>query len=424
MKSALDAFRRRLASELNSDALFCDDERLAAHRVDGKQAHLLCLPEDKDQLGAILRLCAEAEAAVAPWGNGTAMALGNPPRQIDVVIATGRLNRVLDHDPANLTVTVECGLSLGRLQSLLSEERQFVPLDPPFPERSSLGGIVAAGLNGPRRNHYGGVRDLVIGMKVVLCSGEQIKAGGKVVKNVAGYDMCKLFVGSLGTLGIVAEVSLRLAPVPETATTVVASGTFVQARQFIQALTRSVLFPAAVFLSSEARPEHWAVAVCCEGFEETVARSTRELTEYSTHAGMRARILAGGEHSALWRSMQNFSLERDRVVFRITVPRGEIFDAIESLRNRHDGPIRSDILGGTIWLSCPATKIAVQHFFTLSMMARARRGHAIIFSAPTGLKRGTEVWGESPPSISLMRNIKQRFDPKALLNPGRFLAGI
>ena len=424
MKSAFDAFERRLASELNSDALFCDGERLAAHRVDGKRAHLLCLPENKEQLGAIVRLCAEAEAAVAPWGSGTAMALGNPPRQLDVVIRTDRLNRVLDHDPANLTVTVECGLSLGRLQSFLSEQRQFVPLDPPFPELSSLGGIIAASLNGPRRNHYGSVRDLVIGMKVILSSGEQIKAGGKVVKNVAGYDMCKLFVGSLGTLGIITEVTLRLAPVPETAMTVIASGTFAQAQQFVDALNRSLLFPAAVFLLSETRMEHWTVAACCEGFEETVARIRTDLTADATRAGMFDRILVGDEHSAFWRSMQNFSLASDRVVFRMTVPRAEIFAMIQSVRNRHDCPIVGDILSGTIWLSCPATKTMVQQFFTLATMARARHGHAIIFSAPSALKQGIEVWGESPPSISLMRDIKQRFDPKDLLNPGRFLAGI
>src|SRR5205814_10527279 len=112
---------------------------------------------------------------------------------------------VLDHDDANLTVTVESGISWAALQSLLPEEGQFVPFDPPFPERSTIGGIVAATLNGPRRSCYGSVRDLVIGMKVALISGEQIKAGGKVVKNVAGYDRCKLFVGALGTLGVITE---------------------------------------------------------------------------------------------------------------------------------------------------------------------------------------------------------------------------
>ncbi len=123
-----------------------------------------------EQVSAVLRLCAEADATVTPWGGGTAMALGNPPRQVEVVLNTGRLDRVIDHDPANLTVTAESGISLAALQQLLAAQRQFVPVDPPFPERSTVGGIVAANLNGPRRSYYGSVRDLVIGMKVGLAS--------------------------------------------------------------------------------------------------------------------------------------------------------------------------------------------------------------------------------------------------------------
>ena len=128
------------------------------------------------------------------------MGIGNPPRQIDVVVGLERLNQLVEHDQANLTATIQSGHRLASLQEILKRQNQFLPFDPPAPARATVGGVVATNLNGPRRGYYGSVRDLVIGMKVVLASGEEIKAGGKVVKNVAGYDMCKLFVGSLGTL--------------------------------------------------------------------------------------------------------------------------------------------------------------------------------------------------------------------------------
>ena len=167
MKSTPDQLAQRLAAELGADAVSLNADLLIAHCVDGKQPALVCTP-DREQVSAALRLCAEADATVTPWGGGTAMALGNPPRQVEVVLNTGKLDRVIDHDHANLTVTAESGISLAALQQLLAGQRQFVPVDPPFPERSTVGGIVAANLNGPRRSYYGSVRDLVIGMKVVL----------------------------------------------------------------------------------------------------------------------------------------------------------------------------------------------------------------------------------------------------------------
>ena len=161
---------------------------------------------------------------MTPWGGGTAMRIGNLPDRVGIIIELSKLNRVVEHDHANLTATMQSGITLAASQKFTAAERQFVPFDAPYPERSTIGGIVAANLNGARRGCYGSVRDLVIGMKVALPTGEQIKAGGKVVKNVAGYDMCKLFVGSLGTLGIITEVTMRMTPIPETAATVAVSG--------------------------------------------------------------------------------------------------------------------------------------------------------------------------------------------------------
>jgi glycolate oxidase FAD binding subunit len=424
MKSTADQLAQKLASELGADAIATNRERLAEYEVDGKLPALLCLPANREELGAALRLCSEMQATVVPRGSGTAMAHGNPPRQVDVVLGTERLDRVIDHDHANLTVTVESGVSLARLQQQLAAERQFAPFDPPFTERATVGGTIAANLNGPRRSCYGSVRDLVIGMKVTLISGEQIKAGGKVVKNVAGYDMCKLFVGSLGTLGVIHEATLRLAPLAESAMTMIAAGTLEQARQLAAALDRSPLLPAAIFLSNDRDQENWQLAVGCEGFAEMVERCRRDLASLAAQAGMNAEFPSSGEANEFWRAAQNLPLQSGRLIFRLTVPRGEIFSSAESLRRRPDWSMAADLQSGTIWLSCGPTKNALGHFAELASLARAQRGHAVIFAAPSALKHGWEVWGESPPTLSLMRRIKQQFDPQDLLNPGRFLGGI
>lgn len=424
MKSPPDQLAQRLESELGADAVVLNAERLTSHNIDGKQPALVCTPCTVDQVSAALRLCSETAASVIPWGGGTAMALGNPPRQVDVVLDTGRLDRVIDHDHANLTVTAEGGIRLVALQRMLAHQRQFVPFDPPLPERSTVGGIAAANLNGPRRGAYGSVRDLVIGMKVTLIGGEQIKAGGKVVKNVAGYDMCKLFVGSLGTLGIMTEVTLRLAPIPERSATAIVSGDFSHATQLTRELFNSPLLPSAVIMSNEGERNLWRVAIWTEGFEESITRSRRDVTALAARANMNARFLDADELEQFWRAVKDFPLQDKRLIYRVVLPRAEIWDFLGATQNWHDTETITDNASGTIWLACEPTKASVQRFSALATLARTRRGHAVIFAAPGDLKQGFEVWGESPPTFSFMRDIKQQFDPKGLLSPGRFLGGI
>ena len=424
MLTTVDHLMQSLQSALGSDDVTGTAEALALHRIDGITPRLVATPKSNDQIGAALRHCSEAQATVAPWGGGTAMALGNPPRQVDVVMKLDKLNRVIDHDPANLTVSVQCGMTLDTLQSALRADKQFVPIDAPFPERATLGGIVAANLNGARRSSYGSVRDLVIGMKILLAGGEAIKAGGKVVKNVAGYDMCKLFVGSLGTLGIITEVTLRIAPLAESATTFIATGSLAQARRFADQLARCQLLPAAVFLLREDRSDAWRVALWCEGFAETVDRHLRDLQAIAAHADMKTEIARPALHDELWAKLRELPLEAHRVVYRVTIPRAAIFAFIEKVQDWNVEEIISDISKGTVWLAFPVSKTAIAHFSAIEKLAQDRRGHAIVFAAPASLKTAINVWGASPPTLSLMREIKRRFDPGELLNPGRFLGGI
>ena len=422
MNLTADRLAERFAAELGDDSVAADPAQLVSHKVDGQLPALLCRPADEAQLSVALRLCAEHEATVIPWGGGTAIALGNAPRHMDVVISTERLARIIDHDHANLTVSAESGVVLARLQGALANEHQFAPLEASFPDCTTIGGIIAANLNGPRRSYYGSVRDLVIGIRVVLIGGEKIKAGGKVVKNVAGYDMCKLFVGSLGTLGIISAATVRLAPLPESSATLVVSGSFDDARQFANELGRTRLLPAAVILRLDGN--HWLLAVRLEGFAETVARSQREVRDIADSLGMKAQVLTADEQGAFWRFIEDFPLQTETLVFRVTLPRVELFPSVQTFSRWENVTVVADAIAGTAWLAAAPTRKALQRFLELAAMARDRRGHAIIFSAPAELKRGVEVWGESPPTLSLMRGLKHQFDPKELLNPGRFLGGL
>jgi glycolate oxidase FAD binding subunit len=435
MKFSSDRLAQLLAGELAADAVTDEAALLAAHNVDGREPALLCFPASPERVAAVLRLCSEANATVTPWGGGTAMGIGNAPRQVDVVVGLEQLNRLVEHDQANLTATVQSGHRLAALQEVLARHNQFLPFDPPIAPRATVGGVIATNLNGPRRGYYGSVRDLVIGMKVVLASGEQIKAGGKVVKNVAGYDMCKLFVGSLGTLGITTEVTLRMAPIPETAATLLTSGTLPEVYQFSGELSRSKLLPSAVVLLSphatkatDLAQGDWQAAVWFEGFEETVARHLRDAPAMAQRIGLATAILQENDHRRFWDRMRDFPLHGHRLVYRVTVPRSSTAEIIQTVHNWSTADFRPEMVGdavaGIVWISLEVNDLAAQWLAKLIAEARAHGGHAVLLAAPANLKEGVDVWGSVPPTLSLMREIKRQFDPKNLLNPGRFIGGI
>lgn len=435
MKFSGDRLAQLLEAELGGGTVTGEPASLAAYHVDGRTPALLCFPSSAEQIAATLRVCSEANATVTPWGGGTAMGIGNLPKQVDILIGLERLNLLVEHDQANLTATIQSGHRLAALQEVFARQNQFLPFDPPANARATVGGVAATNLNGPRRSYYGSVRDLVIGMKVVLASGEHIKAGGKVVKNVAGYDMCKLFVGSMGTLGVITEVTVRMAPIPETRATLITKGNLREGLQLTDELSCSKLLPSAVFLLSpeaskveEMEQGRWRVAVWCEGFEESVARHLHEAQDMATRIGLATEILRASDHSEFWHEVRDFPLQADRLVYRVTVPRASVAAVIQTVHNWSAAGFRaemvSDVPMGIVWISTGGNAESVQWFTKLTAAVREHRGHAIIHSAPSDLKRSVDVWGPAPVTLSLMREIKHQFDPKNLLNPGRFVGGI
>jgi glycolate oxidase FAD binding subunit len=286
-----------------------------------------------------------------------------------------------------------------------------------------VGGIVAANLNGPRRTSDGNVRDLAIGMKVALATGEIVKAGGKVVKNVAGYDMCKLFTGSLGTLGIITELTLRVAPLPEAERSACATGTLEQSLRLAGELAAAKLLPTSVLSSSRADETHWQVTTRFEGFNQAVERQLGDFAAIAERAGMTAKIPLATEGKEIWRAITRLPLTPQRLVQRLTLPRAALSTVLRDLASGRDSDseLAADLLAGVIWLVAPPSAESSKQFNTLIDLAQRHRGHAVIFNAPAESKAGLDVWGPAAPSLFLMRRIKQHFDPAGRLNPGRFV---
>lgn len=435
MKLSGEALSAKLESELGAGSVESNPRSLASYTVDGKVPTFLCLPNTPQQVGSILRICAEAQASVIPWGGGTSIRLGNIPRQTDVVIGLEKLVKLIEHDDANLTASAQAGMKVETLQAALQERGQFLAVDPPRPGEATIGGMVAANTNGPRRMFYGGVRDLVIGMKMVLPSGVQIKAGGKVVKNVAGYDLCKLFVGSLGTLGVITEVTFKMAPLPESTATFVACGPLAQAFELVSELSRSALLPTAIaILSADVAAATGidlkmpAVAVWNEGFHEAVSRHLRDLQGMADGIGLNSRIFRDEAERRLWGEIRDFGAEGGSALYRLVTPLASVQSVVSTVDGWCASEERAIYIAhagsGTIWVSLPATPLAGAWFSKLAALALEHRGHAVLTGAPPGLKEGIDVWGPAPASLSIMRALKREFDPQGILNPGRFIANL
>ncbi|MCS6842196.1 MAG: FAD-binding oxidoreductase, partial [Roseiflexus sp.] len=243
-----------LRSVLPPDSVQDDDASLTAFSVQGIRPQCVVAPATLGELQTVMRVAAEQRAALVPWGGGTQQWIGAPPARLDLVVRTTRLDRVLAHTPDDLTISVEAGMTLGALRAHLKRHGQMLALDPPLPDRATIGGLIATAADGPRRLGYGTLRDVLIGIAVVEVGGRLSRGGGMVVKNVSGFDMMKLYLGSFGTLAVIASANFKLLPLPRAAGTIVCR--FAEPKQAFAALDEldgTQLAPvAAEYLNSGA----------------------------------------------------------------------------------------------------------------------------------------------------------------------------
>ncbi len=302
--------------------------------VDGVTPDVVASPGNIEEVVEILSLAQREGWAVAPRGSGSKMVLGNPPNQLDLILESTHLNRVLEHAPGDLVVKVEAGLELKELQELLAGTGQMLALDPPETS-ATIGGIISTNASGPRRLKYGTVRDLLLGISFVLPGGSMAKAGGKVVKNVAGYDLGKLFTGSLGTLGFITEATFRLHPLPScSATLLIEPGTPESAGEAVQSLLNSALTPSAIDLART--PERIAIAVLFEGDEAPVTAQTETASRQQTR-GTRRGLATGAEAAEFWAG-NGEQWPDGEIGMQITFPISaltQVLEAVEALERRY-----------------------------------------------------------------------------------------
>jgi glycolate oxidase FAD binding subunit len=415
-----------------------DRDTRARYAVDGIVPHAVLLPSSEAEIAAVLQAAAQAGEVVVPWGAGTMQDLGGPPERVDLVLSLEKLDRVIDYVPADMTITVEAGMRFADLEALTARHGQTVPLDPPQAAEATIGGIVATAASGPRRMACGGVRDFLLGARVALPNGRVVKAGGKVVKNVAGYDMPKLIVGSLGTLGIITEVSLKLRPLPADSRTLLfgfagLDGALVAA----EAILNSELLPSALAVLTPGAgrrlgaPGPVSLAIALEETSENNAYQAKRISEM-LQANTGSAGLAGEAESDFWDRLRNYG-DRFGAAFRIRVNTviGDLEQQLQACL-LPDGPVELDGIayapGGTVMLygfadggEAPVLAEAVR---TRLAAANAAGGSAVLESAPAALRRQVDVWGPVRPEWKFAAAIKKAFDPSRILNRGRFVGGI
>lgn len=431
-----------LANRLGADRVLVGGA-CARYRLGNLVPAMVASPTDEAEVAAVLATAARDGLGVVPWGGGTHQSFGRPPARYDLALDLGRLNRVLLYEPADMTITVQAGIRLADLARRLGESGQFLPLDPPLAPAATLGGVLATNLSGPLRCGYGTARDLVLGVRVVGADGTITKAGARVVKNATAYDLSKLYVGAYGTLGVVLEVSLRLYPLPPSERCWWLTGADLACCQEAAGwvLAGSHLTPIRLeLLDAEAaracgcqgaRP---ALLVSVAGVPEAIREQERSLAAQAGEVGGVIGPLERPEEAwALvrdfpWRSAPPFA-GTQRVLWRGAVLPSDCAKAMAAIRGAATGAEMSMAATVSHGVLRGAFSGAAAEALATSV-ARARRalsalgGYLVVADAPEAVRARLDVWGPPPDGIALMQELRRAFDPRGILNPGRFLDGI
>jgi glycolate oxidase FAD binding subunit len=342
-----------LTKILGKENVLTEPDVTAEYAVDNAVPRAVGFPKNTDQVAEVVKFSNRNNLAIVARGSGTKMAMGNPPKKLDLVVCTARMNHMLDVDTSNLTMTVEAGVKFRDIQARLATQEDrcylpledlgaegdeiicsdrshsgcFIPIDPPYANKATIGGIIATNSTGPRRLLYNLPRDSIIGIRYVAPNGDILGSGGKTVKNVSGYDVSKLMVGSMGTLGILCEMTIRLLPLPEKMQTLLVSfATFSDAYAFAERIFETSLLPAAVeiingeaynYLALDDVPDFdskgYVAAVAFEAFIPAVGRMHSEILDMAKSGGAVAdAMLEEDDHRSFWLSMSNLSATLDK----------------------------------------------------------------------------------------------------------------
>ena len=397
----------------------------AADAVDGVQPRLVAEPTTAARLAATLGWAAEQGLTVRVRGGGTKQQWGAVARPVDLLLSTAKLDAVVAHRHGDLTATVEAGANLARVNAALARHAQRLPLDPPWPERATIGGIVATNDSGPARHHHGAPRDLIIGCSIVLADGREAKSGGIVVKNVAGYDLGRLLTGSFGSLAVITSATFKLAPVASSSRTVsIELGSLEDAGPLVALLADSPLTPSAVELEWPPARLH----VRFESVEAAVTQQAAEIVRLAGDSG-RADTVMDDAESRLWAAYAGGWGEPGTLVKLATRPTA-LVSTLARLRDdcERDGIEMS--AAGRAALGVVDVRLEGPPDAQARVIERLRdqlpagEGSAVVRRADPDLRRQVDPWGRIGDALPIMRAIKARFDPEGRLNPGGGPGGV
>jgi glycolate oxidase FAD binding subunit len=422
-------------------------------RVDGLLPQAVVEPASTEELMEVVRWGRSRGAALVPVTSGCYLPLGNPPRAADVAVSLARLNRILHYDPGDLTFGAEAGMLLAEAKEHVAKDRLILPADPPYADRAGIGGLLAAHASGPLRFGYGTWRDFVVGMKFVSGEGKLVKTGGRVVKNVAGYDLSKLLIGSLGTLGIITEVNFKLFPAPTAAASFIFS--FQSAEAALEARMRIVhstwqpralelLDPRAATLTAapSLSSEVWSLIVAVGGVEAVIARYESDFSRLAKEiAAADFRAIRGEDNQLLWKALRTLLARVREANPATTVVKGALpltsvgsfLAKAQQVAERYELPAAATAHAGSgiafLYLlpaerTPDAAKRMAQAATEMIHAGNNLGGRVTIPWCPAEVKADVNVWGPLRDDYPLMKKLKAAFDPDGILNPGRFVGGL
>jgi len=396
--------------------------------IDGLVPGGVVEPETADEVAAVLAEGSRRHFACAAIGGATKLALGNPPERIDVALSTRRLGGIIDYVPTDLVLSVGAGAKIGDVQAVLAEHGQGLPID--APDDATIGGLIATAIAGPRRLGYGTLRDLLIGIAVAHPGGTLSHAGGMVVKNVSGFDLPRVYHGSLGTLGIIVSANFKVLPLPRHETTLLAA--FESLADALDAAGRvraSRIRPTALEVTNSGGS--WEVAARVEGMPDSLRAA---LAEAGRVVAADLWTLDDGESSSWWReymTAQDLRPGPGEALLRASVRPRETGTLAEGVLAALPRPgLTMPLVAVSPGLGSLVVKVAIEGDDHGAMLADlldtlgALADHASVLAAPVAWKRSIDVWGKPPETLDLMRSLKAQFDPARVLNPGRFVGFI
>ncbi len=408
-------------------------ERIARAIAPTTPPSCIVYPNSQAELAEVIACAHRNNWRILPCGNGSKLSWGGLAVGVQVVVSTERLNQVIQHAVGDLTVTVEAGKKFAELQDTLATAKQFLALDPTAPESATIGGIVATADTGSLRQRYNGVRDQLLGITFVRADGQIAKAGGRVVKNVAGYDLMKLFTGSYGTLGIITQATFRIFPLPEVTGTVVLTGEAKAIAQAATTLRGSALTPTAADLLSAQLVKRLGIGqglglvTRFASMTESVKEQSNRLMEVGQRLGLQGDLYSAGDESDLWQKLRE-QMGASTTEPVITCKIGMIPSAAVAILIQMDqatpqgvGLIHAGSGLGLLRWDCEQM---LETVLNMRSLCQANGGFLTILEAPIKLKQQLEVWGYTGNALDIMRGIKQQFDPGNILSPGRFVDGI